>query len=60
MFKSLFTKPTPQNICYYCGKSANVKALILNIYGTLSDEYVCPDCCILYDIELGFQTHSGD
>lgn len=60
MSKFLFKKQTSENICYYCGKSASVKALILNVFGTLSDEFVCPDCCKLYDIELGFQTHSGD
>lgn len=46
--------------CVYCGKPAFIRALVLNKYGTISNEFVCPDCIIEQDIELGFQTHSGD
>ena len=46
--------------CVYCGQPAFIRALIVNKYGTISNEFVCPKCIKDYDIELGFQTHSGD
>lgn len=46
--------------CVYCGKPAFIRALVSNDYDTISYDFVCNDCIKEREIELGFQTHSGD
>lgn len=48
------------SFCYYCKQPAFLRALIVNKFDTISYEFVCDKCIVSHNIEIGFQTHSGD